>query len=51
MTEQLNRIKEKLEQLSKLDRNLSLFGAEKHKYQLNPPISIDKVRQFEILTR
>lgn len=47
MSEQLKRIKEKLEQLAKLDRNLSLFGAMKHQYKLNPPISIETIRKFE----
>lgn len=48
MNEQLARIKIKMEQLKKLDGNHSLFGSCKHKYQLNPPISLKKVRQFEL---
>ena len=29
------------------DRGNKVFGAEKHKYKLNPPISMEKVREFE----
>jgi hypothetical protein len=47
MNEQLNRIREKIGQLKKLDKNFSLFGSQKHKYKINSPISIEKVRQFE----
>jgi SMI1 / KNR4 family (SUKH-1) len=47
MNEQLNRIKEKIRQLKKSDRNYTLFGSETHKYKINPPISPDKIRLFE----
>jgi hypothetical protein len=48
MNEQLERIKNKIAQLKKLDRNYALFGSVKHKYQLNPTLSIDKIREFEL---
>lgn len=48
MEVQLERIKNKLKQLKGLDKGCSLFGSNKHRYQLNPTIPIEKVRQFEI---
>lgn len=48
MEVQLERIKNKLKQLKGLDRSCSLFGSSKHRYQLNPTIPIEKVRQFEL---
>ncbi len=47
MNEQIERIKVKLEQLKKLDRNLTLFGSQKHKYKLNATVSLDTINQFE----
>lgn len=47
MTDQLLRIQEKLRQLKKLDRNCLLFGAQKHRYKLNPPVPVNKLQQFE----
>jgi len=47
MNEQLERIKNKIRKLKKLDKNLTLFGSRVHKYQLNPTLSIEKVREFE----
>lgn len=47
MNEQLGRIKTKIEQLKKLDKGFILFGADRHRYKLNPVVSVDKVRQFE----
>ena len=47
MSEQLDRIKGKIGQLAWLDKNLSLFGSNKHKYLLNKTISIHTIRQFE----
>lgn len=47
MKEQLTRISDKIQQLRKLDKSFTLFGSQKHKYKLNPTISIGKVRQFE----
>jgi len=31
-----------------LDKNYILFGSEKHQYKINPAISLDKIRQFEV---
>lgn len=47
MEEQLDRIKEKIEQLKKIDINFSLFGSNKHKYQLNECISEEVLQNFE----
>ncbi|MDH4461512.1 MAG: SMI1/KNR4 family protein [Flectobacillus sp.] len=47
MDNQLESIKGKLEQLRQLDTNLEIFGSEKHRYILNPPISTDTLKQFE----
>lgn len=47
MNEQLNRISDKIEQLKRLDKKLTLFGSHKHKYQLNPTLSEAKVQLFE----
>lgn len=47
MKEQIESIKIKLGQLKKLDRNFTLFGSQKHRYKLNPPISTDIISQFE----
>ncbi len=47
MNEQLNRISDKIGQLKKLDKNFTLFGSHKHRYKLNPTITLDKIRQFE----
>jgi hypothetical protein len=48
MDEQLEKIKNKLELLRKLDKRCSLFGSSTHRYQLNPPLSIENVRRFEL---
>jgi hypothetical protein len=45
---QINRIKEKLNLLKKRDTALSIFGASKHKYLLNRPLSPGKIKSFEI---
>ena len=47
MNEQLNRISDKIGQLKMLDKNFILFGSQKHRYKLNPTISVDKIHQFE----
>jgi hypothetical protein len=47
MENQLKNLKNKLERLKQLDSSLEIFGAERHKYILNPILSIDKIRQFE----
>ncbi|GAB3517516.1 SMI1/KNR4 family protein [Emticicia fontis] len=47
MNQQLERIKEKLEQLKRLDKRFIVFGSQKHRYKLNQVISSDKIQQFE----
>jgi hypothetical protein len=47
MNEQLERIKAKLKELKHLDRGFSLFGSSKHKYKLNPALSLRQIQQFE----
>ncbi|MEG1026476.1 MAG: SMI1/KNR4 family protein [Flavobacterium sp.] len=47
MNEQLKRIKSKIEQLRQLDKNLTLFGSNTHKYCLNPTLSEDTILNFE----
>lgn len=47
MNETVERIKNKIALLKKLDKNCCLFGSKNHRYQLNPTISIDIVRRFE----
>ena len=48
MNEQLERIKSKIARLKQSDWNRRLFGANVHKYKLNPTIAIDRIRQFEL---
>ena len=48
MNEQIERIKDKIEQLKSLDNDFTVFGARKHKYQLNPTLSLDKIREFAL---
>jgi hypothetical protein len=47
MSEQLNRILDKIGQVKRLDKDFTLFGSQNHRYKLNPTISIDKIHQFE----
>ncbi|KFF02807.1 SMI1/KNR4 family protein [Chryseobacterium luteum] len=47
MIEQLDRIKNKLEQLKRFDKDLKLFGADTHEYLLNPILTSEQVTQFE----
>lgn len=47
MKNQLDNIKNKLEQLRQLDTNFEVFGSEKHRYMLNPIVQIDTIKQFE----
>jgi hypothetical protein len=47
MTDQLNRIAEKLNQLKELDKEFQLFGSYQHKYILNPPLPLEKIQAFE----
>ena len=49
MTEQLETIKSKIEQLKTLDRSFTLFGSHNHKYKLNPKLSEKQVREFELV--
>ena len=44
---QLDRIKEKLKLLKKTDSSFSQFGAARHKYLFNPPLSFDRIQEFE----
>lgn len=45
--EQLKRIKHKLKQLKTLDADCNLFGAFKHRYNLNPVLSKQEIQLFE----
>ena len=45
--EQLHRIQQKLAQAKAADKNLEVFGADAHKYHLNPPVSEAEVLAFE----
>lgn len=47
MMNQINTIKEKLTELKNLDQRYAVFGADKHKYQLNATLSNKKVQQIE----
>lgn len=45
--DQIQRIKSKLPQAKKADKNLKVFGADSHKYQLNDPVTAEEVSGFE----
>ncbi|MBO9591786.1 MAG: SMI1/KNR4 family protein [Niabella sp.] len=45
--QQLNRIREKLDQLRNIDTKKELPGASIHHYRLNPPLTPDQVHLFE----
>lgn len=45
--EQINRVREKLKLLKKLDPGFLIFGSSRHKYVLNNPLPLDKVKKFE----
>ena len=47
MKEQLQRIQQKLAQAKAADKDLEVFGANGHKYHLNPPVSEAEVLAFE----
>jgi len=47
MKEQLQRIQQKLTQAKAADKDLQVFGANGHKYHLNPPVSEAEVLAFE----
>jgi HEAT repeat protein len=44
---QLNTIRQKLERAKKRDAARDVFGANSHKYQLNAPLSVEKLHAFE----
>ena len=44
---QIQRIKNKLLEAKEADKNLNVFGAESHKYYLNPPVNEAEVLKFE----
>ena len=46
MKEQLLRIQQKLAQAKAADKDLQVFGADAHKYHLNPPVSEAEVLAF-----
>ncbi|MEN7551515.1 SMI1/KNR4 family protein [Rapidithrix thailandica] len=46
-SEQLEQIQQKIEELQKLDANLYIFGAHKHKYQFNPCLTEKEIQTFE----
>ncbi len=45
--EQIIRIKEKLKAAKEKDQEMKVFGAKHHKYQLNPPMTLSEVVDFE----
>ena len=45
--DQIERLKKKLEVLRELDSRCSIFGAFRHKYQLNPPLPLSELAQIE----
>ena len=44
---QIERIKSKLLEAAKVDKDLKVFGASSHKYSINKPVSIEEVNAFE----
>lgn len=46
-SEQTERIKKKLQVAKEADKNLMVFGADRHRYELNPPAQPEEVLQFE----
>jgi hypothetical protein len=45
--EQIDRIKIKLVEARKIDKDFKVFGAISHKYQINKPISLKEIADFE----
>jgi SMI1 / KNR4 family (SUKH-1) len=43
----IQRLKEKLLEAKKADKNLKVFGADRHKYLINKPTTIESVMEFE----
>lgn len=46
-TDQIQRIKDKLLEAKKADKNLKVFGADRHKYIINKPTTLKSVMEFE----
>jgi hypothetical protein len=46
-TGQIQRIRDKLQEAKKADKDLKVFGAERHKYIINPPASESDISEFE----
>lgn len=46
--EHVRYIKNLVFEASKMDPDFKIFGAEKHKYQLNNPASLDRINDFEV---
>lgn len=47
MNNQLENIKNKLDELKQLDTDFEVFGSQKHNYTLNPTLSPEIIRQFD----
>lgn len=45
--ERINTIKEKLRELKSLDQGFSIFGSERHRYQLHPTLSEEEINRTE----
>ena len=45
--QQIERIKNKLNQLSEIDSRFVIFGSERHKYKLNQVLSEEEIAEFE----
>ncbi|NOT76264.1 MAG: SMI1/KNR4 family protein [Cyclobacteriaceae bacterium] len=45
--EQLSRIKTKLEKLKSKDKDLQVFGADSHQYEIDSPATLDDILEFE----
>lgn len=40
-------LKNLVQQAANIDKNCAVFGAKKHKYQLNPVVTLEEVKRFE----
>ena len=40
-------LKNLVQQAANMDKNCAVFGAKKHKYQLNPVVTLEEVKRFE----
>lgn len=49
MESQVDRIREKLDKLRGIDTAFNLFGANAHKYILNPMLQVQQIKEFEII--